>query len=413
MKARTLFALTAATLAVSSAALAKDAEWQNKAPADWTAEDTTEILGKSAWVQTISVFPTALVASGNKQDKPTASSTRVPVQARWFSSQLMKQAIGRNAEIAGAKMTDEEKAEGTRPDDRFYEILISADKLDVLNATPFADLAKVTTLESDGQTFPLVTILRPSDLHSSQSQFIFQKGKGIPAGAKSISLKTVWNENKLEFKWDPTKMVWNGSCEKGVKPTREIVGDAKGEKVAVRDLDGDFCPVGPNETRRREVQAAILGSGDEAFNRAISDVRVTPSKGDKTVTYTAYVFYDPAKEVLDPAEAAKVDVMGRKLAMTKAAGKWDSANGSPLKAIVFVRPGAAKPDDFIHASCAEKVAKLEGDAAEKLFKEKLTKPDSKDVPVCMGEEKPAAAAATPKADKTDKKPTSGKDSKKK
>ena len=392
MKRSTLL-LAALALALPATALAKDADWATKAPSDWTADDAAELLAKSPWVATIQVLPTALIGANQKIGK----ADRVPVQARWFSASIIRNAIARNAELQGAKMSPEEKAEQTRPDDRFYEILISSDKLDVLDSIPFPQLVKVTTLEAGGQTFPLVTLLRPSEL-KGQAQMIFNKKKGIPEGAKDVVLKSEWNGTKIEFKWDATKMVWPGACENAAKPTHDIVGDAKAEKPMVRDLDGDFCPVGPNETRRREIQAAVLGSGDDALDRAIGDIRVTRAKPEDK--FSVYVFYDAAKETAEPVEGAKpVDVMGRKMGMTKAVGKWSAANKSPLKAIFFVKPGAQKPDDFIHASCAEKLAKTDAGSAEKFFKEKLTKPDSPTVPVCE------ETAAKPEPTKADKKPT--------
>ena len=364
MNARRFLAALALSLAVCATAEAKD-DWMSKKPADWTAEDVKAVMDKSAWAQTIQVFPTTL-AGATKTDKPVTGGTRVPVQAKWFSSRLIKSAIVRNAELQGVKMTDEQKAESTRPDDRFYEILITADKLDVLDSTPFPDLAKTTTLEVDGQSLPLVTILRPQELKGGQSQFIFRKGKSVPATAKSVTLKSTWNGSNIEFKWDLTKMVWSPTCDNGGKPVRDIIGDAKAESPQVRDLDGDFCPVGPAETRRREVMASIIGSGDEALNRAISDVR-TKKNGEKT---SIVVFYDPTKEVASEG-ASSPDPMARKEAMAKAVGTWATAHkDDPLEFLLFVDP-AKKAPELIVIACTQRLAKLDASGAAKLFKEKL------------------------------------------
>lgn len=343
-------ALPLLAVLVPATVVAKES-WDKK-PSEWTREEAQQILVKSPWVQTVNVFPATLRA---ENDKPTQTQERVGVFVRWQSAGVVREAVARLMELAGG-LTEAQKTQLTRPEDRFYMITVSApETLAAIEAVPFETLAANTTLEADGTKYPLVNVVKPSQNNNQpEAVFLFEKGKGIPATAKTANFSTKFGTAEIEAKFKLDKMTWNGK----------------------RDLDGDFGNVSEAEKRRREIQAAVLGAGDEAFGRAITDVRVE-KRGNAKRPWAVYVFYDPTRELSNPAEAKMVDTEGRKRAVSSAVGKWSTANKSSLEAIIFVDPAAGKAVDYIVGADAEKLSKMEGDAAAKFFKEKLQSADQK------------------------------------
>ncbi len=350
MTRRMKIALTFLAALAPAAAIAKES-WDKK-PSEWTREEAQAILVKSPWVQTVNVFPATLRADA---DKPTQTQERVGVFVRWQSAGVVREAVARLMELAGG-LTEAQKTQLTRPEDRFYMITVSApETLAAIEAVPFETLAGNTSLTADDQKFPLVNVVKPSQNNNQpEAVFLFEKGKGMAAGAKTATFKTKFGTAELEAKFKLDKMVWNGK----------------------RDLDGDFGNLSDAEKRRRDIQASVLGAGDEAFARAITDVRVE-KRGDAKRPWAVYVFYDPSRELVNPAEAKMVDVEGRKRAVASAVGKWSIANKSSVEALIYVDPAAGKAIDYIVGADMEKLSKLSGDAAAKLFKEKLQNADQK------------------------------------
>jgi len=138
----------------------------------------------------------------------------------------------------------------------------------------------------------------------------------------------------------------------------------------------------------------MLGSGDEALGRALSDVKLQkPTKESKHPSI--YVFYDASREAIAPSDP-KADVPARKQALLKATGTWLASNKVEVGAVVFMAP-TGKPDDYMTGEDIARLAKLDGSAAAKFFGEKLQKPDAPAKPKSDADEKP-------KTEKTAKKP---------
>ncbi len=342
-------------LLVPASAYAKEGDWKTKPPAEWTLEEVREILSTSPWVTTVEVFPAALATPGSGQSKPVALPQRVPLTIRWYSAGIVREATVRGAELAGSKIPAEQRAELTRPSDRFYIVSVTApETLAVLDSSPLETLVANTHLSSDnGKPIPLTLIKRPAENGGPEALFLFDKGAGIPADAKKLTFRTAAGELKVEARFSADKMVWNGA----------------------RDLDGDTGPVSADEKRRREIQSAVLSGEAPEFVRAVTDVRIEQAKGEKR-PWKVYVFYDPARELSHPAEARLPDIAGRKLGVARRVGRYSSANKAAVQVIVFVDPSKGKAVDYLLGADAETIASLAPESGEKLFKEKLTAADA-------------------------------------
>jgi hypothetical protein len=219
----------------------------------------------------------------------------------------------------------------------------------VFDSVTDEELTKATSLEVDGQKFPLSFLVQPAGLKSPRARFFFDRGAGIPAKAKTAIFRTSARDVTLEAKFKLEKMTWLGK----------------------RDLDGDIGEITPGEKRRREVQTAVLGTESPEFHRAIVDVRLEKLK-DKDRPWAAYVFYEPSREGKD------VDVAARKLGIVQRIGTWSAANkSSAIQAIVFLNPKNNKALDYVLGPDAEKIAKMAPEGAAAAFKEKLTPADKK------------------------------------
>lgn len=321
------------------------ADFTDKKPEAWTPEESKQVLEKSPWVVEVQVFPAALRAPDEGQSKPTTSMMRVPVSVTWYSSGIYRAALATQYK----DLTPEQIEEMTRPNDRFYIVEVSAaETLGVFDSVSDEDLGKATSLEVDGQKFPLLFLIQPKDLKSPKVRFIFDRGAGIPAKAKTAVFHTSARDVTLDAKFKLEKMTWQGK----------------------RDLDGDIGEITAAEKRRREVQMAILGTESPEFHRAIVDVRLEKLK-DKDRPWAAYVFYDPSRE------SATADVAARKLGMVQRVGTWSAANGTAIQAIVFLSPKTNKALDYVLGPDAEKIAKMAPEGAAAAFKEKLTPADKK------------------------------------
>lgn len=349
MTPRTSLAILALLLAAPSAAVAGREGYLTKTPADWTAEDAAEVLTKSPWVVEVQVFPNAVKSPEEAAQKPTGSMKRVPVRVGWRSA-----GVYRNAQAKQFQgLSPEQLAEMTRPDDRFYVIELRADEsLSVLDSVPATELLRSSSLIVDGHARPLAFVVPPAELKAPQARFFFERGDGIPAGAKQAVFRTSARDLGVEAKFKLDKMTWQGK----------------------RDLDGDLGDLSPIEKLRREIQAAVLGDGDTVFHRAVADVRVEKMK-DERRPWAAYVFYDPARELSSPEEARAVDGLARKQGIASRLGAWSLSNRSVLQAIVFVNPKTQQAEEFILGADAEKLSKAPPEGAAKLFKEKLTPAD--------------------------------------
>lgn len=322
------------------------ADYTDKKADEWTPEESTQVLEKSPWVVEVQVFPAALRAPDEGQSKPTTSMMRVPVTVGWQSSGIYRHALAKQYK----DLTPEQIDEMTRPDDRFYVIEVSArETLGVFDSVTDEELTKATSLEVDGQKFPISFLVQPAGLKSPRARFFFDRGAGIPAKAKTAIFRTSARDVTLEAKFKLEKMTWLGK----------------------RDLDGDIGEITAGEKRRREVQTAVLGSESPEFHRAIVDVRLEKLK-DKDRPWAAYVFYEPSREGKD------VDVAARKLGIVQRIGTWSAANkSSAIQAIVFLNPKNNKALDYVLGPDAEKIAKMAPEGAAAAFKEKLTPADKK------------------------------------
>lgn len=351
MLRRTILAIAGATVLATAgiASAAKDGVWNTKKPAEWSLEEVREIITKSPWVQTVEVLPTTIRDPNAGTEKPVTGGTRVGLYVRWYSAGLIRQATVRGAQLAGG-VSEAQAADMTKPIDRFYVISVTApESLSVLDGVPFETVKGNTSLTIGETKHSLVNLVTPKQTGGPEALYFFERGKGAPADAKKAEFVTKIGEADIKAKFDVSKMVWNGK----------------------RDLDGDTGALSADEKRRRDVQAAILSTGDEALARAITDVRVE----NRAKKIAVYVFYDPNRELANPAEAKNVDIGARKLAMTKALGKYSTDAKTDLDVVIFADPNAGKAVDYILGNDAEKIAKLEGDAAAKMFKEKLQKAD--------------------------------------
>lgn len=342
-----------AALLVAGVASAKDPGWKDKKPADWSMDDVKEILNKSAWVETVEVFPAALQDPKGGKEKPTGSSRRIGLMVRWQSAGILRQATVRAMQLQGQTLNEAQVAELTRPSDRFYMISVSApESLEIVDSIPYETLAGKTTLSAGDTKFPLVQVITPAQNKAPEAVFLFDKKDGIPADAKKAVFSTQFGEADIKAKFDLAKMTWGGE----------------------RDLDGDLGEVSAQEKLRRDVQAAVLGAGDDAFARAVTDVKMDKRKDPKR-PWAIYVFYDPNRELANPAEARMVDTQARKLAVAKALGAWSKDRKDGLEAIIFVDPEKGQATDYVVGADAEKVSKMKDDAAAKAFKAMLKKPD--------------------------------------
>jgi hypothetical protein len=390
----------AAACALGALANAAD-EWTAKKPGDWTLEEVKQIVNvPNPWVKTIDAFQSALVlpSSGKPQETPVQAhkkigepevgaskqpasasangSTKVTLNLRWYSAGVIRQAGVRGAQLSSGISPDQAKQE-TRPMDRFYILALSAqESLPVLDTVPYDTLAKNTTLETDdGQVLRLANFRRPNELKGPEAWFYFDRaGKGISEKAKTATFKTEFNDAKYSAVFDLTKMVYMGK----------------------RDLDGDTGEISAEEKRRRDAQSAILAGADADLNRAVSDVLIdkNPDATNVKKPIQVFVMYDPSKELTNPAEAKLVDPMARMEAMSKNAGTWSAKNKSEMHAVIFVDPKEGKMVDYLLGADAEKLAKLEGPAAEKFFKENLKDPNKK----AAAQKDSATAADAPKKD---------------
>lgn len=355
MKLRTAAFAFALTL-VAGVALAKGNVWEGK-PEDWTLADTQDVLNKSPWVQTVKVTPGALKAKGEATDKPTSSNAPVGAYVRWASSGVLRQAIARAVKLSGGA-SDAQLAEITKPSERFYTISFSVpDSMTAVDSIPFTELKEKTTLTlDDGTAIPLINVIPPKDNRGQEADFLFDHGKPIPDAAKKATFHTQLNDVKVDATFELDKMVVGGK----------------------RDLDGDLAPVAGDEKIRREIQTAVLDGADENMKRALSDLR-TEKKPDPKRPWGIYVFYDPSRELANPAEATAVDVVGRKQLILSRIGKWSNSNKDSVAVVVFVDTSANPPKaaDFMTGQDTEKLAKLDGDAAKKFTTEHLQKPQEK------------------------------------
>lgn len=341
-----LFARIAA-LALFLPTVALAADYTDKKSAEWSPEEVDKILKKSPWTIEVNVFPAVLKSPDEAAQKPSAN-IRVAVNVAWTSA-----GIYRNARTRLFKdLTPEQAEEMTRPSDRFYIVSVEApETLSVLDSIPEADLIANTSLEVDGKKYPLAIFQRPSELKAPLANFFFERGTGIPADAKTAVFKTKAREFSAEAKFKFEKMTWQGK----------------------RDLDGELAEPSAAEKRRREVQAAVLGTEENpGFFRSVSDVKVE-KRGDKSRPWAAYVFYDSTRET--PAEGKTVDAIGRKREMASRVGTWSLANGSSLEVIVFVNARTNKAEDYILGPEAEKVSKMAPEGAAAAFKDKLVSAD--------------------------------------
>jgi hypothetical protein len=333
------------TLALLPLAAFAAADYTEKKSTEWTPEEAKQVLEKSPWVVESQVFPAALRAPDEAQSKPTTSMMRVPVTIAWYSAGIYRTALA----SLFKDLTPEQLDEMTRPNDRFYIIEVTApETLGVFDSVTDEELTKATSLEVDGQKFPLLFLIQPKDLKAPKARFIFDRGAGIPAKAKTAVFHTAARDVSLDAKFKLEKMTWLGK----------------------RDIDGDLGEISPGEKRRREVQTAVLGTETPEFHRAIVDVRLEKLK-DKDRPWAAYVFYEPSREGKD------VDVAARKLGIVQRVGTWSAANDTAIQAIVFLNPKNNKAQDYVLGPDAEKIAKMAPEGAAAAFKDKLTPADKK------------------------------------
>lgn len=343
----------AALLVAGVASAAKDPEWKSKKPAEWSLDEVKEILNKSAWVESAEVFPAALQDPNAGKEKPTGSARRVGLLVRWQSAGILRHATVRAMQLQGQTLNEAQVAELTRPSDRFYMISVSApETLAIVNTIPYETLAGKTTLEAGDKKFPLLQVITPEQNKAPEAVFLFDKKDGIPEDAKKAVFSTQFGEAKVKVSFDLGKMKWQGK----------------------RDLDGDIGELTAEEKTRREVQTAVLGAGDDAFARAVTDVKMEKRKDPKR-PWAVYVFYDPDRELTNPAEARMVDTEARKLAVSQALGTWSKSRKDGLEAVIFVDPAKGKATDYVVGADTEKLAKMKDDAAKKAFKSMLKKPD--------------------------------------
>ena len=353
MKLRTALFLALGSVALSSTALAAD-PWEAK-PESWSKDDVQLILNKSPWVQTIGVMPGSLKAKGDGTAAPPATTNQVLLYLRWYSSWTIRMGTFQGAKQAGG-ITDAQIADGTAPVTRFYILsLTSPDSLSWLDEAPLDDLAKNVTLTTDdGNTFPLVYVSRPKTQGGAEALFFFDRGKGIDAKAKSAKFHATLADSKLDASFDLTKMTVGGK----------------------RDLDGELSPPSATEKTRREVESAVLESGDEGLKRGISDVKIDQTgKKDPARPWRVMVFFDPARENGGAAGAVAPDAAGQEQSIATAVGKWSKARKSDgASVLLFVNPSAGSVTDFVMGVDAEKLAGMKADEAKKYFDAHLQHP---------------------------------------
>jgi hypothetical protein len=146
-------------------------------------------------------------------------------------------------------------------------------------------------------------------------------------------------------------MTWPTTCPKDSAP------------VVRRDLDGDYCPVAPEEKIRRGVQAAVMG-GNVNMAKVVTSVVVDKVGSDPKRNWRVVVDYDPS--------VGSGDVASRQLAIAKGAGGWSSSHKG-LMAILIMRDAKTQKIDFLVGQYAELIAKADSAAAEKQLKSDLNK----------------------------------------
>lgn len=323
------------------------AGYQDQKPEEWSKEDVEAIRTKSPWTTTVMVFPNALLGPDDRTSKPIHASKRETIHVSWFSAGIYRHAWMRLFQ----NVTPERLAEMTAPQDRFYLIRVSAEEtLSVLDAVSEADLAKVTSLEVDGTKYALSHVERPKQRGMPDAIFAFERGAGIPEGAKNAVFATKAHGLSIKAKFRVDKMTWLGK----------------------RDLDGDVAERTPQENVRRGVQAAALGT-DASLSRAVPSVTVQ-KLDDADRPWGAYVVYDATRETASPAP----DPVARKFEIASRLGEWSLANGTDLQAIVFLDPATNQVVDFVLAKDAEKIAKMHPEGGLAAFKKALMSPDESD-----------------------------------
>ena len=378
MRFRMLAVIAASALLAVPALAAKDDFWNKMPSTEWTLEQVRDVLSKSPWVKTVEVFPAALKSKEEASSKPIGSVKRVGVYVRWYSAGILRHAAARAVELsnpsAPKEALEKQRAEITRPHDRFYIITVSApESLGAIEPITLEELAKKSSLKAGDLSFPLVNVSKPSETTQPEALFYFDRGgRSIPAETKSATFETAFADLKLEAKFDLEKMVWNGQRDIDGDTLAGVTFDEKTKKwidAAGKPVERDI----EAEMRRREIQAAVLEGAEPQFARAITDVKVE-KKGDPKRPWAVYVFYDPNRELSSPAEATNVDVMGRKRGIASRVGAWSASHKNTLEAVVFVDPAAGKATDYIVGADCEKLSKMAPEGGEAFFKKQLQKP---------------------------------------
>jgi hypothetical protein len=237
-------AVLLAALLLSSVVLTAFAKdfWEAKPFTEWNEPETMKMLSESPWSRTLLVLGGTMApaqAANRVTDLPSLSTTgagrgsgigqagsgqgsggdSVSLYVSWFSSERIRQAFGRLAQIRNNAPESQVKKFVEQPSED-YQICVAGPALEAFNSLSFSDFKPKTFLVSKkdkSKTLPLKSYVAPKDRTDGMAVFSFERQlNGKPAfGLEDQEVEFVAQGKKIVLKasFKLAKMMSGGNLD--------------------------------------------------------------------------------------------------------------------------------------------------------------------------------------------------------